>query len=78
MANGYPISAIVGKRKIMKIMKEIFFSTTFGGETLSIIAALKKIKKLKRLNAVKKNINYGKLLSSKLNKIIKDSKPKII
>ena len=25
MANGYPISAIVGKRKIMKIMKEIFF-----------------------------------------------------
>ena len=43
---------------------------------LSIIAAITTIKKLKRLNVVKKNINYGKLLSSKLNKIIKDSKLK--
>tara|TARA_Y100000589_G_scaffold332088_1_gene389165 strand:+ start:8886 stop:10931 length:2046 start_codon:yes stop_codon:yes gene_type:complete len=76
MANGYPISAIVGKRKIMKIMKEIFFSTTFGGETLSITAALTTIKKLKRLNIVEKNINYGKLLSERLNKIINASKLK--
>ncbi len=48
MANGMPISAIVGKRKIMKNFDKIFFSTTFGGETLSIVAALETIKYLEK------------------------------
>ncbi|MCD9023666.1 aminotransferase class III-fold pyridoxal phosphate-dependent enzyme [Cohnella silvisoli] len=46
MANGYPISAVVGKREIMKGMEDIFFSFTFGGETLSLAAALATIKKM--------------------------------
>ena len=66
MANGYPISAIVGKRKIMKIMKEIFFSTTFGGETVSITAALTTIKKLKRLNIIKKKYKLWKNIIFKI------------
>ena len=48
MANGMPISAIVGKKKVMKNFDKIFFSTTFGGETLSIAAALETIKFLKK------------------------------
>lgn len=39
MANGYPLSAIVGCREIMKAFEETFFSFTFGGETLSLAAA---------------------------------------
>jgi glutamate-1-semialdehyde 2,1-aminomutase len=39
MANGFPISAVVGKREIMIEMEEIFFSGTFGGELLSLAAA---------------------------------------
>ena len=39
IANGYPLSAIVGKREIMMEMEEIFFSGTFGGELLSLAAA---------------------------------------
>ena len=39
MANGMPVSAIVGKREIMKLFSEVFFSFTFGGETLSLAAA---------------------------------------
>jgi glutamate-1-semialdehyde 2,1-aminomutase len=46
MANGYPISAIVGKKEIMKMMEEIFFSFTFGGETLSLAAALATMHKM--------------------------------
>lgn len=46
MANGYPISAIVGRRDIMKLMEDIFFSFTFGGETLSLAAALATLRKL--------------------------------
>lgn len=39
MANGYPLSAVVGRREVMEIFDEIFFSFTFGGEALSLAAA---------------------------------------
>jgi glutamate-1-semialdehyde 2,1-aminomutase len=39
MANGFPISAVVGRRDVMMEMEEIFFSGTFGGELLSLTAA---------------------------------------
>ena len=48
MGNGMPISAVVGREEIMKEMEEIFFSGTFGGETLSLAAAIAVIDKMKR------------------------------
>jgi glutamate-1-semialdehyde 2,1-aminomutase len=39
MANGFPISAVVGRKDVMMEMEEIFFSGTFGGELLSLAAA---------------------------------------
>jgi len=39
IANGFPLSAVVGRREIMMEMEEIFFSGTFGGELLSLTAA---------------------------------------
>lgn len=39
LANGFPLSAVVGKKEIMGEMNEIFFSGTFGGELLSLAAA---------------------------------------
>jgi glutamate-1-semialdehyde 2,1-aminomutase len=48
LANGYPVSAVAGRRDIMKLMEEIFFSFTFGGETLSLAAALATLQKLQR------------------------------
>lgn len=50
MGNGMPISAVVGRTDIMKGMEEIFFSATFGGETLSLAAAIATIDKLERDN----------------------------
>jgi glutamate-1-semialdehyde aminotransferase len=47
MANGYPISAVVGQKEIMILMDDIFFSGTFGGETLSLAAAKASIIKIK-------------------------------
>jgi len=48
LANGYPVSAVAGKADVMRLMEEIFFSFTFGGETLSLAAALATMKKLQR------------------------------
>ena len=47
MANGMPISAIAGKRKNMQELNHAFFSTTFGGECLSLAASIETIKELK-------------------------------
>lgn len=46
MANGFPISAVVGKRAFMQHFDEIFFSTTFGGELTGIAAAIGTINEL--------------------------------
>jgi glutamate-1-semialdehyde 2,1-aminomutase/spore coat polysaccharide biosynthesis protein SpsF len=49
MANGLPISVVCGKKKIMSVLDgDTFVSSTFGGELLSIVAALKTIEILER------------------------------
>jgi glutamate-1-semialdehyde 2,1-aminomutase len=48
LANGYPVSAVAGRADVMKLMEEVFFSFTFGGETLSLAAALATMQKLQR------------------------------
>lgn len=55
MGNGMPISAIVGRRDVMKLMEppnNIFYSGTFFGETLSLAAALATIKKLEDTHGI--------------------------
>lgn len=48
MANGYPISALVGSTSIMSVFEEVFFSGTFSGELASISAALATISALEK------------------------------
>ncbi len=49
MANGMAISVVVGRRDILSLIEQgAFISTTFGGEALSIAAALKTIEILER------------------------------
>lgn len=47
LANGYPVSAIAGRRDVMMLMEEIFFSFTFGGEALSLAAARATLTRLR-------------------------------
>ena len=50
--------------------------STLSVATQCLSQQLSSIKKLKRLNIIDKNINYGKTLSSELNKIISSTKLK--
>ncbi|MEQ8667361.1 MAG: aminotransferase class III-fold pyridoxal phosphate-dependent enzyme [Rhodospirillales bacterium] len=70
MANGMPISAVVGRRDIMKGMEDIFFSATFGGETLSLAAAIATIQKLKREDVPKRLGRRGQILIDRLNTVL--------
>jgi glutamate-1-semialdehyde 2,1-aminomutase len=72
MANGMPISTIVGRREIMKLMDDIFFSGTFGGETLSLSAALATITKLEKINAPEVFERTGKTIRDAVQSIITD------
>ncbi len=55
VANGMPLSILAGKRKIINSLnKKSFFYTTFGGETLSLAAAINTIDYIKKNNVCKK------------------------
>ena len=69
MANGFPISAVVGKKGVMKKFEEVFYSTTFGGETLSLTASIATIKELKRANAIDHFWKLGLYWKNSFNKI---------
>jgi glutamate-1-semialdehyde 2,1-aminomutase len=67
LANGYPLSAIAGKKHIMKYMEDIFFSFTFGGETLSLAASLATLTKLQNEPVIETINKTGTYLITSLN-----------
>ncbi len=50
LANGFPLSALVGQRKYMEVFdyNRVFFSSTFGDEAFSIAAAIATIEELRK------------------------------
>lgn len=70
LANGYPVSAVVGRREYMKQMEEIFFSFTFGGETLSLAASAATLDKLRRESVCAQLAAQGTKLLNGLNQRI--------
>ncbi len=71
IANGFPLSVLTGKRKYMKLVEEIFFSGTFGGETVSIAAAIAVINKYKKKNVISKLKSQGEKIIEGTYKLIK-------
>ena len=70
MANGLPISAVVGPREIMQQFDKIFFSGTFGGETLSLAACKATIQVMQEDNVIAHIWDVGQRLINKLNALI--------
>jgi glutamate-1-semialdehyde 2,1-aminomutase len=72
MANGLPISALVGRRDLMKQLEDIFVSGTFGGEALSLAASIATIDKLENLEVPERLWRHGDILLKKANAIFAD------
>ena len=62
MANGYPLSAVVGCREIMALFDDVFFSSTFGGEVLSLAAMVATIHELQRHDVIAHLWRQGRAL----------------
>lgn len=64
MANGMPLSALVGKKKYMEKMEKLSFSGTFFGETLSLAASIATIRKMIDTKALDKiHVNNKTLIN---------------
>lgn len=72
LANGYPVSAVAGRRDVMMLMEEVFFSFTFGGEMLSLAAAKATLTKLKQEPVVARICGNGDKVIAGLTAIIAD------
>lgn len=70
LANGYAISAVVGKAEIMDMLKEkVFLSSTFFPNSLAQIAALKTLEVMQRDNILGVIAEKGRVFGEKVTKI---------
>ena len=71
MGNGLPISAVAGRKEILKLIEEgIFISTTYGGESLSMAGALESINIMEQPGTYDKIWSLGSALSEGLKGLI--------
>lgn len=73
MANGMPLSAVVGNKEIMLEMENIFYSGTFGGELLSLAAANYVIERYMVEDVPKQLTRSGAQLIAGVEQIISDN-----
>ncbi len=69
MANGYPISAVVGRADVMNVFDEVFYSGTFAGETVSLAASKATIKKMRQEPVIERLWATGTRLQDGYNAI---------
>ncbi len=72
MGNGFPISAIAGKKEFMKELEEVFFSMTFSGETVGLAAAKATIEELIKKPVIDEIWRKGERLHTGLNMVARE------
>jgi len=72
IGNGMPLGAITGKRKFMDKFNDVFYSTTYGGEALSLAAGTAVIREIKEKPVIKHCWSLGKSFISNFNRIAEE------
>jgi len=70
IGNGFPLSAVVGRRDIMLLMEDIFYSGTFSGETASLAAAKVVLEKIRDESVVERLAEQGQKVIDGVNRLI--------
>jgi glutamate-1-semialdehyde 2,1-aminomutase len=60
ISNGYPMSAIIGKAKIMESAQDSFISSTYWTDKIGFVAAIATISKMQRLKVPEHLVECGK------------------
>jgi len=64
MSNGFPMAAIIGKRKVMDFAQKTFISSTYWTERIGPVAAIATIKKLEKYDIPAHLCKIGDLIGS--------------
>jgi glutamate-1-semialdehyde 2,1-aminomutase len=73
VANGMPIAILTGRKDVMQLFeKDVFFFTTFGGETLSLAAAKATIEEIRDRSVPAYLARQGKKLKNGYNEIVNE------
>ena len=68
VANGMPLSALTGRADVMRLCeRDVFFYSTFGGETLSLAAAAATLRELRRRDVPRYLDQLGSRLRDEYN-----------
>lgn len=67
MANGFAISALVGKKEFMRELDEVFFSMTYSGDTVGLAAAKATIKEILNKPVIPRIWERGEMLHRGVN-----------
>jgi glutamate-1-semialdehyde 2,1-aminomutase len=70
VANGYPLSAIVGRADLMRVLETAFFSGTFGGELLSLTAAKVVLERIRATDVIASISDKGEVLRTRVQEQI--------
>tara|TARA_E500000178_G_scaffold344230_1_gene392134 strand:- start:11943 stop:13205 length:1263 start_codon:yes stop_codon:yes gene_type:complete len=70
MGNGFAITAVIGKKKLMLTAKDTFASSTFWSERIGYAAALKTIEIFEKKKIIKNIKKNGKLIKRNWEKIL--------
>jgi len=69
IANGYPLTAVVGRRDVMEASNEMFISSTFWDDNSTMAAGLACIRKIKREKVIPHIWKMGKYYVEEWNKL---------
>ena len=78
MGNGYPMAAIVGRRRIMDIVQKTFISSTFWTERIGPVASIAAIRKMINKNVPAHLCKIGDMIKDGWKTLAKKNDLKII
>jgi glutamate-1-semialdehyde aminotransferase len=69
MSNGFPLAALVGRRDVMRLLEDVFFSFTAGGEVASLTACVATIQKMQAAGVIAHLWRHGARLRDEVNRL---------
>jgi len=77
ISNGFPMAAVIGKRKVMDFAQKTFISSTYWTERIGPAAVIATIKKMQKYNIPVHLVKMGKLIGAGWEKLAKKHNLKI-
>jgi len=69
MSNGYPMAAIIGRKRVMEAAQDSFISSTFWTERIGFTAAIAAVRKMQQCNVPRHLCDHGERIIAGLRRL---------